>query len=88
MLTLIVTRLDDRPFDADLRGKFGLLGGTIGAMEGNTIVLPNADGRVAPLEANIMAGSRGYVIRNCGSSPLHVNGQAGGQQRRSRARAG
>jgi FHA domain-containing protein len=75
MLTLIVTRQDDRAFDADLRGKFGLLGGTIGAMEGNTIVLPNADGRIAPLEANVMAGSRGYVIRNCGSNPLHVNGK-------------
>ena len=76
MLTLIVTRLDGQPLDdAKLRGKFGVLGGTIGAMEGNTIVLPDADGRVSALEANVIASPRGYVIRNCGVNPLQVNGQ-------------
>jgi FHA domain-containing protein len=75
MLTLIVTSLDGQPVAMDLRGKFGLLGGTIGAMEGNTIMLPDAGGRVGPLEANILAGSRGFVIRNCGDHPLRVNGQ-------------
>jgi len=74
MLTLVVTSLDRRPLEADLRGNFGVLGGTIGGMEGNTIVLPDAQGRVSPLEANIIAGPRGYVIRNCGASPLQVNG--------------
>ena len=41
MLTLVVTSLDGQPVAADLRGKFGLLGGTIGAMEGTTMTLPD-----------------------------------------------
>src|SRR3954470_22555561 len=73
MLILVVTHLDGQPFKASLRGRFGVLGGTIGAMEGNTIVLPDVDGRVAALEANIIASQRGYVIRNCGANPLKVN---------------
>lgn len=76
MLIVDVTRLDGQPFAAELRGKFGLLGGTIGAMEGNTIVLPDAQGRIGELEANIIKGPRGYVIRNFGANPLHVNGTA------------
>src|SRR5262245_14417962 len=76
MLTLIVTSLDGQPLAKDLRASFGLLGGTIGAMEGNTIILPDAGGRIGPLEANIMASARGFVIRNCGEQPLQVNGQA------------
>src|SRR3954447_4953971 len=76
MLTLVVTHLDGQPFSASLRGKFGMLGGTIGAMEGNTIVLPDAGGRVSPLEAHIMTSPRGYVIRNCGANPLQVNKEA------------
>src|SRR4029078_2483630 len=75
MLTLVVTHFDDEPFTASLHGKFGILGGTIGAMEGNTIVLPDAGDRVGPLEANIMSGPRGYVTRNCGPNPMYVNGQ-------------
>ncbi len=78
MLILVVTSLDARPIDIDLRGKFGLLGGTIGAMEGNTITLPDAGGRVGALEANIMASARGYVIRNCSERALYVNDQAVG----------
>ncbi len=76
MLTLIVTRLDGNPLASDLRGRFGLLGGTIGAIEGNTIVLCDRQGRIAPLEANVIASPRGYVIRNCGDNPLLVNGKA------------
>lgn len=76
MLTLIVSSLDGHAVDPALSGKFGVLGGTIGAIEGNTIVLSDAQGRVAPLEANVIAGPRGYVIRNCGDRPLHVNGAA------------
>ncbi len=76
MLTLTVTSLDGQPLAADLRGKFGLLGGTIGAMEGNTIVLPDPQERVGPLAANIITGPRGHVIRNCGADPLFVNGVA------------
>ncbi len=74
MLTLIVSTLDGRPLATELRGKFGVLGGTIGAIEGNTIVLDDPQGRVAPLEANIIAGPGGCVIRNCGANPLLVNG--------------
>jgi predicted component of type VI protein secretion system len=73
-LTLVVSSLDGNPIAAGISGKFGVLGGTIGAIEGNTIVLPDAQGRVAPLEANVIAGPRGYVIRNCGDQPLLVNG--------------
>ena len=74
MLTLFVSSLDGHPVAPGISGKFGVLGGTIGAIEGNTIVLPDAQGRVAPLEANVIAGPRGYVIRNCGAQPLRVNG--------------
>jgi FHA domain-containing protein len=73
MLSLIVTRRDGSPLASELGAKFGILGGTIGAIEGNTLVLDDPQGRVAPLEANIIAGPRGYVIRNCGEAPLHVN---------------
>lgn len=76
MLTLIVSSLDGHPLDPGVSGRFGVLGGTIGAIEGNTIVLSDAQGRVAPLEANVIAGPRGYVIRNCGDRPLYVNGAA------------
>jgi len=74
MLTLFVSSLDGHPVAPGISGKFGVLGGTIGAIEGNTIVLPDAQGRVAPLEANVIAGPGGYVIRNCGTQPLRVNG--------------
>jgi FHA domain-containing protein len=73
MLSLIVTRCDGNPLATEVRGKFGVLGGTIGAIEGNTLVLDDPKGRVAPLEANIIASPRGYVIRNCAEAPLHVN---------------
>jgi len=76
MLFVDVTTLDGQPLSAPLQGKFGVLGGTIGAIEGNTIVLPDAQGRVGALEANVIAGPRGYVIRNCGANPLLVNGAA------------
>ena len=76
MLLVDVTTLDGQPLSAPLQGKFGVLGGTIGAIEGNTIVLPDAQGRVGALEANVIAGPRGYVIRNCGANPLLVNGAA------------
>jgi predicted component of type VI protein secretion system len=75
MLTITVTSLDGRPLASEIRGKFGLLGGTIGAIEGNTIVLDDPQARIAPLEANVIAGPRGYVIRNCGEQPLLVNGK-------------
>jgi len=76
MLFVDVTTLDGQPLSAPLQGKFGVLGGTIGAIEGNTIVLPDAQGRVGALEANVIAGPRGYVIRHCGANPLLVNGAA------------
>jgi len=76
MLIVEVTRLDGQPLATELRGKFGVLGGTIGAIEGNTIVLPDPQGRIGELEANIIKGPRGYVIRNFGANPLHVNGTA------------
>jgi len=69
-----VTRLDGQPLAAELRGKFGVLGGTIGAIEGNTIVLSDPQGRIGELEANIVKSSRGFLIRNFGEHPLHVNG--------------
>ena len=75
MLTLTVTSFDGRPLATEVRGKFGLLGGTIGAIEGNTIVLEDPQARIAPLEANVIASPRGYVIRNCGEHPLLVNGK-------------
>jgi predicted component of type VI protein secretion system len=75
MLILVVSSLDGCALDGDVRGKFGVLGGTIGAIEGNTIVLADEQGRVAPLEANVIAGPNGYVIRNCSANPLHVNGK-------------
>jgi type VI secretion system FHA domain protein len=74
MLIVNVVSLDGQPLTEELRGKFGVLGGTIGAIEGNTIVLPDPQGRIGALEANIITGPRGYVIRNCGASPLQVNG--------------
>jgi len=74
MLIVNVTSLDGRPLAAELHGRFGVLGGTIGAIEGNTIVLPDPQGRVGELEANIIKGPRGYVIRNCADRPLRVNG--------------
>jgi predicted component of type VI protein secretion system len=76
MLIVDVTSLDGQPLAAELRGKFGVLGGTIGAIEGNTIVLPDPQGRIGELEANIIKGPRGYVIRNFGAHPLYVNGTA------------
>src|SRR4051794_1271297 len=75
MLTLIVSTLDGHPLAAEVRGKFGVLGGTIGAIEGNTIVLADPQNRIAPLEANIVAGPQGYIIRNFGAKPLYVNGR-------------
>jgi type VI secretion system FHA domain protein len=74
MLFLVVTSLDGEPVAAELRGKFGVLGGTIGAIEGNTIVLSDPQGRIGELEANIVKGPRGFVIRNFGANPLYVNG--------------
>jgi FHA domain-containing protein len=74
MLILTVTTLDGQPLPAALRGKFGVLGGTIGAIEGNTIVLEDPQGRIAELEANIISGPRGDILRNCGPNTLHVNG--------------
>jgi len=74
MLIVDVTRLDGQPLAAELRGKFGVLGGTIGAIEGNTIVLADPQGRIGELEANIVRGPRGFVIRNFGANPLYVNG--------------
>jgi FHA domain-containing protein len=74
MLILNVTGLDGQPLQSPLRGKFGVLGGTIGAIEGNTIVLEDPQERVAELEANIISSPRGFVIRNCASDPLFVNG--------------
>jgi type VI secretion system FHA domain protein len=76
MLIVDVTTLDDQPLAAELRGKFGVLGGTIGAIEGNTIVLADPEGRIGELEANIIKGPRGFVIRNFGANPLYVNGIA------------
>jgi predicted component of type VI protein secretion system len=76
MLIVNVTTQDGQPLGTPVQGKFGVLGGTIGAIEGNTIVLPDAQGRVGALEANIMTGPRGHVIRNCGANPLFVNGAA------------
>jgi predicted component of type VI protein secretion system len=76
MLIVNVESLDGQPLAAEVRGKFGVLGGTIGAIEGNTIVLPDPRGRIGALEANLIAGPRGYVIRNCGAEPLYVNGAA------------
>jgi predicted component of type VI protein secretion system len=76
MLIVNVESLDGQPLAAQLRGIFGVLGGTIGAIEGNTIVLPDPRGRIGALEANLIAGPRGYVIRNCGAEPLYVNGAA------------
>lgn len=76
MLIVSVTSLDGQPLVAELRGKFGVLGGTIGAIEGNTIVLADPQDRIDELEANIIKGPRGYVIRNFGTNPLYVNGTA------------
>lgn len=76
MLVVNVESLDGQPLGAEVRGKFGVLGGTIGAIEGNTLVLPDPQGRIGALEANVIAGPRGYVIRNCGADPLYVNGAA------------
>ncbi len=76
MLTLTVTSLDGQPLDGGPSGKFGVLGGTLGAIEGNTIVLADPQGRIGELEANIVKGPRGFVIRNFGESPLRVNGVA------------
>jgi predicted component of type VI protein secretion system len=71
-----VTRLDGQPLATELRGKFGVLGGTIGAIEGNTIVLSDPQGRIGELEANIVKSPRGFLIRNFGENPLYVNGTA------------
>ena len=76
MLILTVSSLDGQPIEAGRSGKFGVLGGTIGAIEGNTIVLDDPQGRIGELEANIVKGPRGFVIRNFGASPLRVNGVA------------
>ncbi len=74
MLTLVVTRLEDRPLESPMRAEFGALGGTIGRMGTNTLILPDLEGRVAPLQARIKASPEGYAIRNCSASPLQVNG--------------
>jgi FHA domain-containing protein len=75
-MLIVVTSLDGQPLATELRGKFGVLGGTIGAIEGNTIVLPDPQGRIGELEANIVRSPRGFLIRNFGDNPLYVNGTA------------
>ncbi len=75
MLTLVVTSLEDRPLDFPMHADFDAHGGTIGRLGTNTLVLPDLEGRVAPLQARIQWSARGsYVIRNCGPSPLQLNG--------------
>lgn len=75
MVTLAVASLFGQPLANELKASFGLLGGTIGALDGNTLRLPDLGGRIAPLEANVISGPRGFVIRNCGPESLSVNGQ-------------
>jgi predicted component of type VI protein secretion system len=74
MLTLIVTSLEGRLLDPPLRADFGAEGGSIGRRGDNTLVLPDLEGRVWPLQATIHLAPAGYAVRNCSPSPMYVNG--------------
>lgn len=76
-LTLRAVSLNDQPLTQPITAHFDLKGGTIGRADHNTMALPDPERHISRQQADISAGSAGYLIKNVGSAnPIVVSGQS------------
>ena len=68
ILTLTAVSLNDRPLAATLTARFDDNGGTIGRADHNTLALPDPDHFISRLQAEVVASSDSFLVRNVGSS--------------------
>jgi FHA domain-containing protein len=75
-LTLRAVSLNDMPLSQPITARFDDRGGTIGRTDNNTMALPDPERHISRQQAEIRAGSSGFVIRNIGSAnPIVVHNQ-------------
>jgi FHA domain-containing protein len=75
ILTLLAVSLNEKPLAHPISAHFDGRGGTLGRADHNTMALPDPERHVSRLQAEIIAGSSGYLIRNVGATnPILVSG--------------
>lgn len=77
ILTLLAVSLNDQPLPEPITAHFDSRGGTLGRADHNTMALPDPQRHVSRVQAEIIAGSHGFVIRNVGTAnPIGVAGRS------------
>ncbi len=88
-LTITVTRQNNEAVTEPLHAEFGVGGGTIGRSAGSTLLLPDPDRQISRTHAIVEMQGTEFVLRDQGSAtPVIVNGQALGNGRSTRIKAG
>jgi FHA domain-containing protein len=76
-LTLRAISLNDLPITQPITARFGVLGGSIGRADSNTLALPDPERRISRRQADVIGSAVGYVIKNVGSAnPIIVRDQS------------
>jgi FHA domain-containing protein len=75
ILTLLAVSLNEKALSVPITAHFDSRGGTLGRADHNTMALPDPERHVSRLQAEIIAGSAGFLIRNVGTTnPILVGG--------------
>ena len=75
VLTLSVVSYNGSPLTTALSARMDELGGTIGRADSNQLVLPDPDRTVSRVHARIGFRREGFVLTDCGSNPVTINGK-------------
>jgi predicted component of type VI protein secretion system len=76
ILTLLAVSLNEQALSQPITAHFDSRGGTMGRADHNTMALPDPERHVSRMQAEIIAGSGGFLIRNVGTAnPVVVSGR-------------
>ncbi len=76
ILTLLAVSLNEKILSRPITADFDSRGGTVGRADHNTMALPDPERHVSRLQAEVIAGSGGFLIRNVGTTnPILVSGR-------------